>query len=99
MNRRIGRTGYYVLMILYKFKECKFDTIRSFLYWRGITRKSITHFLQRYPELVGRRKDGRFNWYFLTEEGKRLFEEGFMKDQMLRLELERLEEGKWYDFK
>ena len=95
MDRRIGRVGYYTLMILYKFKELKYDMLYSFLRRRGISKKALTLFLHRYPELVGRRKEGRFNWYFLTEEGRRVFEEGFMKDQMLRLELEKLEGGRW----
>jgi len=100
MTRRIGRVGWYILMILSKFGECRFDTIRAFLYWRGITKKSIELFLNRYSgNLIGKRKDGRLNWYYLTEEGRRVFEEQFMMDEMLKKELQRLEEGKWYGFK
>ncbi len=96
VTRYIGRTGRYVMLVLFRFPESTFSWIWTLLRKRT-TKKAITNFLQRYPELVTRKKVGYRNLYSLSEEGRRVFEEEFMTNETLRLELQKLEEDrmKW----
>ena len=93
-TKRIGTTGYYIMLLLYKFGELDFSSIRILLKKRT-TSKAIVLFLQRHPELIKKRKLGFYNRYSLTDQGKRLFETEFLKDESTRMHLQMLEKEGW----
>ncbi|MGB9683273.1 MAG: hypothetical protein ACPL1I_09900 [bacterium] len=96
--RHLGISGYYTLLILYRFPRIRFDMLYAFL--RGkVTRRAVTLFIQHHSELIHKEKDtgGFYNLYSLTSEGRRLLEEEFLKNETLRLDLKRLEGGKWHE--
>ncbi len=94
MVKRVGTTGFYIMLLLYKFKELDFSTIRILLKKRT-TPKAIQLFLQRHGDLIQKRKVGFYNRYSLTDLGKQLFEKEYLKDESTRLHLRMLEEEGW----
>ncbi|MGB9623050.1 MAG: hypothetical protein ACPL07_04310 [Candidatus Bathyarchaeia archaeon] len=92
--QRVGVTGYYVMLLLYRFGELDFSTIHTLLKKRT-TRKAIQLFLQRHGDLIKKRKIGFYNRYSLSDQGKQLFETEFLKDEATRMHLRMLEEEGW----
>ncbi len=90
--RRLGCTAYYALMVLYKYSKVTFDFIYYSFLKDIVTKKSLHLFLQRYPNLVTKEKDGRFNLYSLTSEGREYFEKIYLQKNSINVEeeLERL---------
>jgi len=96
-TKRIGTTGYYIMLLLYKFGELDFSSIRILLKKRT-TSKAIVLFLQRHGDLIKKRKVGFYNRYSLTDLGKQLFEKEYLRDESTRMHLRMLEEeglSKW----